>query len=188
MKQLVSRNQLHFVHQGEAEPGLRVFREVWQTDLGEEVLYKYSMPDAVIIVPFTAGGNVVAVSEFRPALGQEHLHLPGGSILLGEDPLSAVYRKLQEEIGYQAGRARITTSILADSVYSDRVIHIAEADNCIPIPGYTHREGAAPFVYTPREFWERMMKYYALPELSHGGGHSLKAAAFIFSDRGILHI
>jgi ADP-ribose pyrophosphatase YjhB (NUDIX family) len=156
------------------------------TEAGEKVVWKYKIPDAVIVLPFTLDGKIIAISEFRPALGDEHVHLPGGSLREGEDPTAGAYRKLQEETCYVAGRARILTSLMEDSVHSDRLVHVAVAENCSLPEGSDACKTTSLFTFTPKDFWEKMKAYYRQPYPRHGGAHTLMAASFVFSELGLL--
>lgn len=56
-------------------------------------------PGAVCMVPVDGDGNLVLVTQYRHAAGRRLLELPAGTLELGEDPLTAATRELQEEIG-----------------------------------------------------------------------------------------
>jgi 8-oxo-dGTP pyrophosphatase MutT (NUDIX family) len=60
--------------------------------------------DEVLIIPLTAGGQVILTLEPSAAFGQPTLILPGGETEPGEPHAETANRELQEEIGYQAGR------------------------------------------------------------------------------------
>ena len=60
-------------------------------------------PDAAIIVPITAGGEVVLVRQYRPPLEMMELGLPAGLVEEGERPEEAARRELAEETGYTGG-------------------------------------------------------------------------------------
>lgn len=56
-------------------------------------------PGSVVIVPVTAGGDVVLVRQYRHAVGRDLWELPAGSLKPGEDPDDAARRECQEETG-----------------------------------------------------------------------------------------
>ena len=60
-------------------------------------------PDAAIIVPITAGNEVVLVRQYRPPLEMMELGLPAGLVEEGERPEEAARRELAEETGYTGG-------------------------------------------------------------------------------------
>lgn len=65
--------------------------------------YVLERPDAAIIFPVTASGEVVLVRQYRPAIERMELGLPAGLIEPREDPESAARRELAEETGYEGG-------------------------------------------------------------------------------------
>jgi 8-oxo-dGTP pyrophosphatase MutT (NUDIX family) len=60
--------------------------------------------DEVLVVPLTAQGEVLLISEPAPAFGGAALVLPGGETEAGEPFIDTANRELQEEIGFRAGR------------------------------------------------------------------------------------
>ncbi|HJQ28472.1 MAG TPA: NUDIX hydrolase [Rubrobacter sp.] len=65
--------------------------------------YVIERPDAAIIFPLTAGGEVILVRQYRPPLEGMELGLPAGLVEEGEDPEAAARRELSEETGYTGG-------------------------------------------------------------------------------------
>ncbi|HVD45188.1 MAG TPA: NUDIX hydrolase [Rubrobacter sp.] len=65
--------------------------------------YVIERPDAAIIFPLTADGEVVLVSQYRPPLETMELGLPAGLVEAGERPGEAARRELSEETGYTGG-------------------------------------------------------------------------------------
>ena len=66
--------------------------------------YFVQSDDEALIVPLTAGDEVIFTVEYSSALERDVLLLPGGQIEPGEPGFAAGNRELQEEIGYRAGR------------------------------------------------------------------------------------
>jgi ADP-ribose pyrophosphatase len=65
--------------------------------------YVIERPDAAIIFPLTANGEVVLVSQYRPPLETVELGLPAGLVEEDERPEEAARRELSEETGYAGG-------------------------------------------------------------------------------------
>ncbi len=65
--------------------------------------YVLERPDAAIIFPLTADGEVILVRQYRPAIERVELGLPAGLIESGEEPEKAARRELLEETGYAGG-------------------------------------------------------------------------------------
>src|SRR5687768_13977177 len=60
-------------------------------------------PGAVAMVPVKDDGRLLLVTQYRHAAGQRLLELPAGTLERGEEPLAAVARELQEEVGMLPG-------------------------------------------------------------------------------------
>jgi 8-oxo-dGTP pyrophosphatase MutT (NUDIX family) len=58
---------------------------------------------AIGVVPIDEQGNTWLVGQYRYTLGQYHWEIPEGGCPIGEDPLLAAQRELQEETGLRAG-------------------------------------------------------------------------------------
>ncbi|PSQ53032.1 NUDIX hydrolase [Halobacteriales archaeon SW_8_65_20] len=69
-------------------------------------------PDAVVILPFTPDGDVVAIEEWRQAVGRVNLGLPAGGLESDDgDLLAAARRELREETGYETDRLEQVAAI-----------------------------------------------------------------------------
>jgi ADP-ribose pyrophosphatase len=79
-------------------------------------------PGAVAIVPID-GDDVILVRQFRPALGEELLEIPAGTLdRPGEEPEACAVRELAEEVGARAGAMRhLVTYSVAPGVSSERL-------------------------------------------------------------------
>ena len=62
--------------------------------------YVIERPDAAIVFPLTADGDVVLVRQYRPPIDMMELGLPAGLVEEGEGPEEAARRELAEETGY----------------------------------------------------------------------------------------
>jgi len=90
--------------------------------------------EVVAILPLTNDNEVVLVEQYRPAVNDVTLDLPGGGVELdrGETPLEAAKRELAEETGYSAGEFISLGSFYPDSGKSEQIRHIFVARGLIP--------------------------------------------------------
>jgi ADP-ribose pyrophosphatase len=65
--------------------------------------YVLERPDAAIVFPLTADGDVVLVRQYRPPIDMMELGLPAGLVEEGERPQEAARRELAEETGHTGG-------------------------------------------------------------------------------------
>ncbi|MFZ9388715.1 MAG: NUDIX hydrolase [Chitinophagaceae bacterium] len=81
----------------------KVRREVCETPRGAIVdpYYIYEFPTWVGALPVTEDGRVVMVRQYRHALGETCIEIPGGCVdETDKNPAEAVARELMEETGY----------------------------------------------------------------------------------------
>jgi 8-oxo-dGTP pyrophosphatase MutT (NUDIX family) len=81
--------------------------------------YVIERPDAAIIFPLTADGEVVLVSQYRPPLETMELGLPAGLVEAGERPEEAARRELSEEAGYTGGEWELLGSLASSPSLKD---------------------------------------------------------------------
>src|SRR5919107_3115433 len=81
--------------------------------------YVIERPDAAIIFPLTAGGEVVLVNQYRPPLETMELGLPAGLVEAGERPEEAARRELSEETGYTGGEWELLGSVASSPSLKD---------------------------------------------------------------------
>jgi ADP-ribose pyrophosphatase len=56
-------------------------------------------PGSVVLIPLTAGGEVILVRQYRHAIGRSAWELPAGTLKPKEEPNNAAARECHEEIG-----------------------------------------------------------------------------------------
>src|SRR5829696_236755 len=81
--------------------------------------YVLERPDAAIIVPLTASGEVVLVRQYRPPLEMMELGPPAGLVEEGERPEEAAHRELSEETGYTGGEWELLGSVASSPSLKD---------------------------------------------------------------------
>jgi ADP-ribose pyrophosphatase len=81
--------------------------------------YVIERPDAAIIFPLTANGEVILVNQYRPPLEAMELGLPAGLVEVGERPEKAARRELSEETGYTGGAWELLGSVASSPSLKD---------------------------------------------------------------------
>lgn len=81
-------------------------------------------PGAVAMVPVTAAGELLLVTQYRHAAGRRLLELPAGTLEPAEEPLAAVARELQEEVGYRPGHIEPMGGLYVAPGYTSEYIHL----------------------------------------------------------------
>ncbi|MFB6140061.1 MAG: NUDIX hydrolase [Halosimplex sp.] len=101
---------------------------------GEEAEFDYlAEGESVVVLPFTADGEVVVIEEWRQAVGRVNRALPAGSIEADDaDPEDCVARELEEETGYLPGEVDHLTTVEPANGFSDAVFHYFVARDCEP--------------------------------------------------------
>ena len=100
------------VEQCQLPQGLVVRREV------------VSHPGAVVIIPVDQRSRVLLLDQYRPAVGEELLELPAGTLHEGEDPLLCAQRELREETGYRAGSLQKIGGFYSAPGFCNEFLHL----------------------------------------------------------------
>jgi NTP pyrophosphohydrolases including oxidative damage repair enzymes len=77
-----------------------------------------------VILPVFADGTVAVVRQYRHAAGKALLELAAGTLEVGEDPLTAAIRELEEEIGVTAGKIEKLTEFFISPGFVTEKMHI----------------------------------------------------------------
>lgn len=89
-------------------------------------------PDWVNIVPVTEDGRIVMVEQYRHALGEVCLEIPGGTTdpRHPEDPKKAALRELREETGYVPDDLRLIAKHSPNPALQNNWMHTYIAYGC----------------------------------------------------------
>lgn len=99
---------------------LHVHRDEVRLPDGKASVREYiTHPGAVVVMPFTADGQLVLERQHRYPLHRDFIELPAGKIDPGEDNLACAQRELLEETGYRAGEWRYVTTVYPCIGYAD---------------------------------------------------------------------
>lgn len=88
-------------------PIIQLHRErLSRGEKGEVDWLVVEISSGVAVLPVHKNGDIVMISQYRPAVGRRVWELPAGRIEEGETPEEAGQRELQEEAGFAAGALR----------------------------------------------------------------------------------
>ena len=87
--------------------------------------YVYEFPEWVTAVPVTEEGKIVLVRQYRHALGEVCIEIPGGCIDdADKDPQAAIARELLEETGYAFSSFEYLGKISANPSTNSNLMHM----------------------------------------------------------------
>ncbi len=92
-------------------------------------------PGAVAVAALGEDDRLLVVKQYRAAASDWVDEIPAGRLEVGEDPLDAARRELEEETGYRAEGWRLLCSFLTAPGFCSEVMHLYEATNMQPIQG-----------------------------------------------------
>ena len=113
-------------------PGFDIVRDDVAFPDGERGSFHY-VTDApsVIVLPFTADGDVVVIEEWRQPVGRVNYGLPAGGLEDDDADLSAAARReLREETGYEADAVELIATYEPSNGLFDSVYHYVVAHGC----------------------------------------------------------
>lgn len=116
-------------------PGFDVRRDDVRFPDGTDEEYHYvDESAAVVVLPFTPEGDVVAIDEWRQAVGRVNHGLPAGSVepADADDLKRAAGRELAEETGYEADAFEHLITVEPTNGIANSVHHHFVATGCEP--------------------------------------------------------
>ncbi len=88
-------------------------------------------PDWVNVVALTPDHRLVLVNQFRYGTDAFSWEVPGGVIDLGEDPVAAGVRELEEETGYTGKAARLLGSVNPNPAILNNRCHLVLVEDAV---------------------------------------------------------
>lgn len=90
-----------------------------------EPYYVYEFPDWVTAVAFTKDQQMLMIKQYRHALGETLIEIPGGCIdPTDKDPQAAIARELLEETGYRFDQFEYLGKISANPSTNNNIMHM----------------------------------------------------------------
>ena len=84
-------------------------------------------PGSVVLLPVTAGGEILLVRQYRAPLGRRAWELPAGSLKKGENVDRAAKRECQEELGLVPERLERLGAFFPTPGYCDEEMNFFKA-------------------------------------------------------------
>ncbi len=88
--------------------------------------------ECIAVVALDEQNNIILVQQYRYAVGKSLLEIPAGGIEPGEDPVEAVRRELQEEIGSLPGKIEKLGGFYSAPGYGTEYLHCYLATDLKP--------------------------------------------------------
>lgn len=121
--------------------------------------YALRMSDYVSTVALTQAGEMVFVRQFRPAVEEFTLELPGGHIDDGESPEEAARRELVEETGFSAEGMEALGTLFSDTGRNENRTWCYLAADVVPLErGWSPEEGVEVVLVPIDEVHERILR------------------------------
>lgn len=87
-------------------------------------------PGAVCVLALL-DDKMLVVEQYRKPLGRSQVEIPAGKLEVGEDPLEAAKRELEEETGYRCDELHHICSYYTSPGFADELIHFYVAEHLV---------------------------------------------------------
>jgi ADP-ribose pyrophosphatase len=81
-------------------------------------------PGAVAIIAQTPDDKILAVRQYRKALGKAIVEIPAGKLEQGEEPELTAVRELEEETGYTCEKLEKVISFYTSPGFANELVHL----------------------------------------------------------------
>ncbi|WP_347549769.1 NUDIX hydrolase [Pseudalkalibacillus hwajinpoensis] len=81
-------------------------------------------PGAVAVIAVTPNDKIIAVRQYRKALGKAIVEIPAGKLELGEKPELTAVRELEEETGYTCESLDKIISFYTSPGFANELVHL----------------------------------------------------------------
>lgn len=96
--------------------------EVFEDEFGKITIKEIAHEAAVMVA--LENNSLILISQYRPAVDDIIIQLPGGGMNVNEDPEKAAKREFLEETGIVCGEAAFLGSIQPSACLSNTVTHV----------------------------------------------------------------
>lgn len=88
-------------------------------------------PGAAAVIALL-GGKLLVVDQYRKPLEKTQIEIPAGKLDVGEDPMEAAARELEEETGYRGENLRLVSSFYTSPGFADEKLYLYFTDELKP--------------------------------------------------------
>jgi ADP-ribose pyrophosphatase len=103
--------------------------EVYEDEFGKVILREIEHEAAVMIA--LENDSLLLISQYRPAVDETIIQLPGGGLNQSEDPEEGAKRELLEETGAVCGKATFLGTIQPYACLSNTITHVYFTDEIV---------------------------------------------------------
>lgn len=112
---------------------------------------------AACVVPITLSGEILAVRQYRYALGEVTLEIPAGKLDAGENPERCALRELAEETGFTAMELIPLGKLYTSPGFCDEIIYMYAARGLTQAEASPDEDEFLNLVSIPAERFEEMI-------------------------------